>query len=290
MNESLNKDYDRIVDLLVQQSLDDLDESGRLQLDELMAGIDDAMRERLETEVALALAVAGNASALSAPGDLPPPPARLLAKLESDADRFFGTATGALADAEAPVVSLDAHRDRVAEREEKREASAPRDQQRTPLAAWAGWAVAALLLVTVLVGREGPAPAIPTPAEARTALAAETGTISIEWAPSAWEDFESVRGDVNWNDERQEGYLRLSGMPANDPERSQYQLWIVDPNRDTHPVDGGVFDIPPGASEVVIPIRAALAVNQPAAFAITREQPGGVVVSEGPLLVVASRG
>ena len=290
MNESLNKDYDRIVDLLVQQSLDDLDESGRLQLDELMAGIDDAMRERLETEVALALAVAGNASALSAPGDLPPPPARLLAKLESDADRFFGTATGALADAEAPVVSLDAHRDRVAEREEKLEANTSRDRQRTPLAAWAGWAVAALLLVTVLVGREGPAPAIPTPAEARTALAAETGTISIEWAPSAWEDFESVRGDVNWNDERQEGYLRLSGMPANDPERSQYQLWIVDPNRDTHPVDGGVFDIPPGASEVVIPIRAALAVNQPAAFAITREQPGGVVVSEGPLLVVASRG
>ena len=95
---------------------------------------------------------------------------------------------------------------------------------------------------------------------------------------------------VVWNDERQEGYMLLTGMPANDPATSQYQLWIVDPDRDENPVDGGVFDVPSGEPSVVIPIDAKLAVSNPAVFAITREQPGGVVVSKGPLLVIASTG
>ena len=40
--------------------------------------------------------------------------------------------------------------------------------------------------------------------------------------------------------------------------------------------------------EVIIPIDAKLAVASPAAFAITVERPGGVVVSDGPLEVVAA--
>ena len=84
--------------------------------------------------------------------------------------------------------------------------------------------------------------------------------------------------------------MRLTGMPANDPATSQYQLWIVDSDRDVNPVDGGVFDIPPGGGEFVIPIDAKLRVSGPEAFAITREKPGGVVVSAGPLLVVAAAG
>ena len=48
-----------------------------------------------------------------------------------------------------------------------------------------------------------------------------------------------------------------------------------------------MFDIPAGQTEVLIPIDAKLAVVDPKAFAITAEQPGGVVVSAGPLLVVA---
>ena len=101
-------------------------------------------------------------------------------------------------------------------------------------------------------------------------------------------EYAQVQGNVVWNDDRQEGYMLLTGMPVNDPATSQYQLWVIDPDRDGNPVDGGVFDIPAGVSNVVIPIDAKLAVNDPVAFAITREQPGGVVVSKGPLLVVAS--
>jgi len=44
-------------------------------------------------------------------------------------------------------------------------------------------------------------------------------------------------------------------------------------------VDGGVFDVPADATEVVVPIHAAIAVGAAQAFAVTVEKPGGVVVS-----------
>jgi hypothetical protein len=48
-----------------------------------------------------------------------------------------------------------------------------------------------------------------------------------------------------------------------------------------------VFDVT-AAGEVIIPVQARLGVDQPTTFAITLEKAGGVVVSAGPLLVVAS--
>jgi hypothetical protein len=38
--------------------------------------------------------------------------------------------------------------------------------------------------------------------------------------------------------------------------------------------------VPANSSDVVIPIRAALIVRKPAAFAVTLEKPGGVVVTD----------
>jgi hypothetical protein len=167
-------------------------------------------------------------------------------------------------------------------------APAPR---RGALFATAGWAAAAMLLVVLVVGtlRE-PGLDAPDPATQRLALLERPATIRSEWAPPDVAEFSGVTGDVVWNDDEQSGFLRLTGMPANDPSVAQYQLWIVDPDRDANPVDGGVFDIPAASGEVIIPINAKLAVDDPAAFAITREKPGGVVVSGGPLLVVASTG
>jgi hypothetical protein len=153
----------------------------------------------------------------------------------------------------------------------------------------AGWVLAASLLVALGMRWGWPA-ARATPADRRATLLAEApDVIRLGWSPPKAAEFAKVRGDVVWSDARQEGYLRLVGMPANDPRLSEYQLWIVDPGRDRHPVDGGVFDVPAGANEVVIPITAKLPVRRPGVFAITREQPGGVVVSRGPLLVVAAR-
>lgn len=103
----------------------------------------------------------------------------------------------------------------------------------------------------------------------------------------AWEaGASSVTGDVVWDNERQRGFLRLSGVIVNEPSRAQYQLWIFDAGRDErYPVDGGVFDVPPGRAEIVVPFAPARPVLRPTAFAITVERAGGTVVSTREKLV-----
>ncbi|MBY0312648.1 MAG: anti-sigma factor [Phycisphaerales bacterium] len=99
-------------------------------------------------------------------------------------------------------------------------------------------------------------------------------------------------GEVVWSDTLQRGYMRIIGAKSNDPKAMQYQLWIVDPSRDKNPVDGGVFDIGAASSAggaIIVPFESRLAVNGPKVFAITAEKPGGVVVSAGPLIMVAAR-
>ncbi|MGB0715264.1 MAG: anti-sigma factor, partial [Phycisphaerae bacterium] len=102
-------------------------------------------------------------------------------------------------------------------------------------------------------------------------------------------DFSAVRGDILWSDTEQRGYMRFFGLPANDPTVSQYQLWIVDPSRDEHPIDGGVFDVSVADGEVIVEFESRLPADAPAVFAVTVEKPGGVVVSDGPLVLVASK-
>ena len=84
--------------------------------------------------------------------------------------------------------------------------------------------------------------------------------------------------------------MRFSGLRPNDPTKEQYQLWVFDEKRDDrYPVDGGVFDVPPGVSEVIVPIHTKLEVDKPVLFAVTREKPGGVVVSDRSQLVIAAK-
>jgi hypothetical protein len=153
-----------------------------------------------------------------------------------------------------------------------------------------GWYAAAAVVLVALLVRALPTGA-PAPADAaarRAALiAGASDLVRVDWGDSAEPGFERAGGDVVWSSARQEGYLRLAGLPANDRAREQYQLWVVDPGRDARPVDGGVFDVP-ASGEVVIPIDAKLPVGRPAAFAITLEKAGGVVVSDGPMLLVAA--
>lgn len=159
---------------------------------------------------------------------------------------------------------------------------------RTSPAGYAGWALAAALAVTLVVVRtEGPV--TPDSVMARASLVNEAAdVVTLPWAAPTAAGYEGVTGDVVWSQSKQQGYLRLANMPVNDPARVQYQLWIVDPDRDSkHPVDGGVFDVS-STGEVIIPILAKLPIRSPKAFAITAERPGGVVVSAGPLLVVAA--
>ena len=113
-------------------------------------------------------------------------------------------------------------------------------------------------------------------------------TQRLEFA-SASDPYAVLSGEVIWNDEKQEGYMSLENLAVNDPTINQYQLWIVDPERDELPVDGGVFDITQKDGKQIIPIRNALAINKPVAFVITLEQPGGVVKSKQEVVVALAK-
>lgn len=172
------------------------------------------------------------------------------------------------------------------------------------------WVIAAasLLLATVAIIGRGP---VPGPAAQdlgadRLALIAETPEGELtQWDWISTDDAAvvgEVIGDVVWSDTLNTGYMRISGLAINDPSLKQYQLWIFDATRASgdlpqfgdgllsqRPIDGGVFDIN-AQGEVIIEIDAKLQVQQAAAFAITIEPPGGVVVSDRsrvPLLALA---
>lgn len=132
------------------------------------------------------------------------------------------------------------------------------------------------------------APRVPSPAEARAALLASAPDVrTFSWSATRDTDARGASGDVVWSESRQQGYMRIRGLAANDPARTQYQLWIFDARRDdAHPVDGGVFDVQGG--DVVIPIHAAIRVFEPKLFAVTVEQPGGVVVSKRERIVLTA--
>ena len=116
----------------------------------------------------------------------------------------------------------------------------------------------------------------------------ESKTQRLEFA-SASDPYNGLSGEVIWNDDKQEGYMSLENLAVNDPRKNQYQLWIVDPERDELPVDGGVFDITQKDGKSIIPIRNALAINKPVAFVITLEQPGGVVKSKQEVVVALAK-
>lgn len=203
-------------------------------------------------------------------GDEPPLDPALHAALLEDAQRFFGDAAPAPT---APVA---------------RPAAAPPSPGLSN-AGW-GWLVAAVVLLSLAVGRWQATPPAPLPRPSlREQLAQAPDRVQLAFGATSEGQaaYGDVQGEVVWSPSRQQGYMTFRGLPQNTPSAAQYQLWIVDPSRDANPVDGGVFDVTAGG-EVLIPIDAKLRVDDAQAFAITLEQPGGVVVSGGPLLLVAA--
>ena len=129
-----------------------------------------------------------------------------------------------------------------------------------------------------------------SPAELRDKLRADEGSSRAEWTPTKDPLGKAATGEVVWNKDQQKGTMRFKGLAKNDPTRAQYQLWIFDKTRDEkYPVDGGVFDVDSDTGEVIVPIRATLAVNAPVLFAVTLEKPGGVVVSKREHIVVTAK-
>jgi hypothetical protein len=267
---------DRLADLLVALETEGLGEHEAAELDRLLADEPSAPRD--------GLAGAASATLLAARIPLQPLPASLHGRLVEQGRARVRDA------AAAKVVKMP-----------RRDAE-PAASVSSAGGSRLGWyAAAASLLLAVAswwprLSTEVPAPmaqapAEPTYAEKRQQLI-ESGSPVVQVAWSGTEDpaSQGVQGDVVWDEAKQTGYMRFTGLAANDPVQEQYQLWIFDATRDDrYPVDGGVFDIPAGGDEVVVPITAGIPVREPALFAVTVEKPGGVVVSSRERIVAVAQ-
>ncbi|HEY4968380.1 MAG TPA: anti-sigma factor [Steroidobacteraceae bacterium] len=267
-----------MVDLLIKQVTDGLSPAEQRALDVLDSAVVSAHLRDFE-RAAAAIALAGSANASPLPPDLAQQVAR-------QAEQHFGAVAGA----DKPIDLAAA-----------RSAPAARAPAAAPRSGAYGWLAAAACLVLAVAAWNRPPPqaptaqvspppaavplpavrpAPPTPAEERAALLAKADSLKVTFGATKDPAAHGVSGDVVWDPATQRGFMRLVGLAPNDPSMHQYQLWIFDGGRDKrYPVDGGVFDIPANATEVVLPIRAALPVLSPQAFAVTIEKPGGVVVS-----------
>lgn len=263
-----------ILDLLCKQAVYGLTDDETRQLGELGGDIDGDDAASLEATAAM-IAMAG----VDASEEMP---AHILAKISDSADEYFD--------------ALPANKGRY----EDRSATLAPATPRRSLVDWLGWAVAAAACVALAIniyftrlqpngieraGEQTPVPTISeqrNPAEMRDMLMKTMPDVELaSWAPMPKaDDFKQVSGDVVWSDQKQMGYMRFSGLPANDPSRETYQLWIFEENQgDKTPIDGGTFDVPANG-EIIVPINAKLKAKNPKMFAITVEKPGGVVVSK----------
>ena len=154
---------------------------------------------------------------------------------------------------------------------------------------WSGWLAAAAALVLWFAAPRGtPATSAAPVVAARNSVAVlrdsllttDSAMTRLDWTTTADSSAVGASGDVVWSGRAQRGVMRIAGLQPNDRRRWQYQLWIFDRTRDQkYPVDGGVFDIPAGQGEVLIPIDARVPVGDAVMFAVTVEPAGGVVVS-----------
>jgi anti-sigma-K factor RskA len=258
------------LDLLIKRAVSGLSDQEQAKLDEFEREEMNAPDQSLEiTVAALSLIDADRDAAM---------PAGLRSKVLSDAYHWFDAQHGP---ARQPAGS---------------EPHFSPDVPARSFWGWFGWAAAAAaciaLVANIWVTRFRPAEVArdvtPTPTPVRKIgpeqmreqlISSAPDLIRVNIGPGTMKDLKPA-GDVVWSDAGQSGYLRLAGLPKNDPGKETYQLWIVAENQDPKtPVDGGVFDVS-SDGEVIIPIDPRVKVSNPKAFAITVEKPGGVVVSK----------
>jgi anti-sigma-K factor RskA len=277
-----------MVDLLIKQVTEGLSSAEQRELDVLDTETASAyLRDFERAAAAVTLAAGTDGQAL---------PPHLAQRIARNAEEHFAALAGAAPPAAASVSSLaDARAGRL-------DAAAP-GAARSSRSGTYGWLAAAACLVLAVIGwlrtpappelppvaalppppmvaPVPPAPPPQTPAQARAALLAKSDAVKVTLGATKDPAARGVSGDVVWDPATQKGFLHFVGLASNDPAVKQYQVWIFDAARDQrYPIDGGVFDVPADANEVVIPFNASLAVSRAAAFAVTVEKAGGVVVS-----------
>ncbi|MGE0144812.1 MAG: anti-sigma factor [Planctomycetota bacterium] len=288
---------DRFLELCAGAALGDLDDRERA---ELRAMADD---DRIAAEIAAFERASAAVVASLHQASFEPIPASLSARLARDASAFVASRRSSGA---SPTESSPPSSSRAAISRPQRSASVPTSSTRTSSTPSSStpnpaigngrnvrgvvlpWfvAAAACVVAAVLLMRD--------PGQAAVAPIADVARFVADHPDLERRRFElGCQGEVLWSPRDNTGVLELRDLPSNDPKQFQYQLWIFDESQDkSTPVDGGVFDVPANAAgPVVIPIDAKLRVGKAFAFAITKEQPGGVVVSaKRPEQIVAAVG
>lgn len=162
---------------------------------------------------------------------------------------------------------------------------------------WAGWAVAAAACVALavnlwfprttespnLTNNQTPTPTVNLPSlseQRQLLLASAPDAVEESWTEIDPKQPRNIEGDIVWSSSLQKGFVRFRNLPVNDKSRETYQLWIFDANQNAKtPIDGGIFDVDANG-DIIIPVNAKLKVQKPTMFAVTKEKPGGVVVSD----------
>lgn len=272
---------ERLLELLADETLFGLSAEERMELRQLKEKYPD-----WEENVSLELAAAAiNLSKLETSEEMP---ASLRSKIFADADEFFNGKE------DAPVKTNFAA------------PSAVQPESKAPFWQWLGWAVAAAacvaLAITLWTTRNQKQPEIsqepkviqPSPDDSTAAkrreqlIASAADIVQISLANPKNE--KEILGDVVWSNAEQKGYARLRGLPANDAAKETYQLWIVDETQGEGktPISGGVFNVGE-TGEIIVPINAQITVKKPKAVAVSKEKPGGVVVSKPERIVAIAK-
>lgn len=102
---------------------------------------------------------------------------------------------------------------------------------------------------------------------------------------------QTFKAFVVWDDARGTGVLKVENLPALG-EDGDYQLWVVAEGYE-NPLDGGVFDTEGGRAEMPIITKKLAKDLAPAKgvtlFAISKERPGGVPISENGVFVLTAK-
>lgn len=164
--------------------------------------------------------------------------------------------------------------------------------------AWVGWVAAAAVVLLAFVLWPAGAPVEPSAIEQRTALI-ESGAEVLPWGDWDNPEISGIEGDVVWDEATETGYMRFANLPELD--NAVYQLWIVDdrglfaPDGQSARISGGVFTAATGErlenGDLIVPIEAAIDVQNAGLFAVTIEEPGGTWASDMTRrVVVAAKG
>ncbi|MCB1624066.1 MAG: anti-sigma factor [Pseudomonadales bacterium] len=303
-------DRARLFELRIAAAVSRLTDAERAELQHL---------EPLHPDIDAASVAASVAALLEAEAPPVELPDHLRTAIVDAADRYFGH------ERSTDDVLNFVPRDATVESGEVHHVSVARGWRRHAVAGWLAAAAVGALALTLwwtrgdrpaadipLATNDQPSPAQPAPPRAdaepgpaaRPGAGVETDAPSIEeaarnlraqrfnlvraWRAGTDPAGRAVTGDVVWDGNGQQGFARFIGLPQNDPTREQYQLWIFDASRDERfPVDGGVFNVDKDGT-VVVKIDPKVRVNSPTMFAVTVEQPGGVVVSDRSRLVATA--